>query len=341
MTIAAGLIGYGTGGRFFHAPFLAAAGFGLRAIATSRHNEVITDYPTVCVIADPAELLARPDIRLVSISTPTDTHAGLARAALEAGKDVVVDKPFTATPEEADELIALAARQGRLLSVLQNRRWDADFLTLQSLVDSGRLGQLRYLQMRFDRFRPRPKPGWRSEIRPGSGILWDLGAHLVDQALQLVGMPDWVFADRSAQGEGAETDDGFTIIMAKGNTRIVLGTSPFALEPQPRMVVHGTEGTFVKSGLDIQEEQSRSGIKPLDVGFGVESSSHHGRLISADGSETIASFTGQYLDYWLKLYAALESGGPPPVDPRDSANGLRILTAAAESAWTGRRIDFG
>jgi scyllo-inositol 2-dehydrogenase (NADP+) len=338
MTIRVGVIGYGLGGKCFHAPFVEPAGMRLVAVATSRAAEVAERHASAEAIADPAALIAREDIDLVAISTPTDTHAPLARAALMAGKHVVVDKPFTATPEEADDLIALAAARGRVLTVLQNRRWDADFLTLQALVAAGELGDLRHVQIRFDRWRPEAKIGWRNEIRPGSGLLMDLGAHLVDQAIRLSGKPDWVFADTTAQGRGARADDGFAMILAAGDTRIHLGSTPFALATAPRLVVHGTRGSFVKDGLDVQEAQLRDGIAPDAPGFGIEPAIRHGLLATAAGERLVPSKPGRYLDFWLGLARAVEGGVPPPVDPRDSALGLRVLAAAQTSRETGRRV---
>jgi scyllo-inositol 2-dehydrogenase (NADP+) len=299
---------------------------------------VAARHPSAEAVADPAMLIARDDIDLVAISTPTDTHEPLARAALEAGKHVVLDKPFAALPEQADGLVALAEARGRMLTVLQNRRWDADFLTLRDLVQAGELGDLRHVQIRFDRWRAETKQGWRNDIRPGSGVLMDLGAHLVDQAILLSGKPDWVFADATAQGRGAVADDGFAMILAAGEARLHLGSTPFALAAAPRLVVHGTRGSFVKEGLDVQEAQLREGVPPDTPGFGVEPAIRHGLLATEAGERLVPSRPGRYLDFWLGVARAVERGEPPPVDPRDSALGLRVLAAARTSLETGRRV---
>lgn len=340
MAIRAGLIGFGLGGRNFHAPFLQAAGFDLRAIATRRAEEVAAEYPGVEPIADPAALIARPDLDLVAISTPTETHEPLARAALEAGKHVVLDKPFTVEPGEAEELIALSQARGLTLTVLQNRRWDADFLTARGLVADGALGEIRNVQIRFDRFRPSPRPGWRNSTDRGAGVMIDLGAHLVDQAILLAGAPRSVWADLTTQGDGAVAEDGFALYLDCGSARCLLAATPFAAATQPRLVLHGVKGTFIKDGLDVQEEQLKAGLRPGAPGFGIEPPDHAGRLTTAEGTITVPTAAGRYIDFWMALRRALETGGAPPVDPRDSLLGLRVLDAARRSFATGRRIDL-
>lgn len=317
MTIRTALLGRGMAGTVFHAPLIRAiADFELAAIAGA---------------ADAAASIASPAIDLVVVATPNSTHFPLAAAALEAGKHVVVDKPFAITLAEAEALIALAAAKGRMLTVFHNRRWDGDFLTARSLVESGRLGEVRLFEAHWDRFRPVPKPGWREAPEAGAGLLWDLGPHLIDQALVLFGRPDGVSGDVAVQRRGALADDYFDLTLRYGAMRAKLSASTLVAEPRPRFAVHGTAGSFVKYGLDPQEEALGRGTSPLDPGFG--RSPVDGILTLADGGrQPVATLPGRYLAFYEGVAAAVRDGAPPPVDPSDALEGLRILAAARAGA---------
>lgn len=313
MTIRAALIGRGMAGTVFHAPLIRALPeFELAAIAGA---------------AGAAAALASPDIDLAVIATPNDSHFPLARAALEAGKHVVVDKPFATSLAEADSLAALAAAKGRLLTVFHNRRWDGDFLTVRRLIESGRLGEVRLFEAHWDRFRPAPRPGWRERPAEGSGLLWDLGPHLVDQALLLFGRPDSTVSDLAVQREGATVDDYFELTLRYGRSRVVLSASSLIAEPRPRFAVHGSGGSFVKRGLDPQERALKAGISPLDFGGG--DPAEDGILTTAEGEqERIPTLPGRYLAFYEAVAAAVKGRAPPPVVLADAREGLRIIIQA-------------
>jgi scyllo-inositol 2-dehydrogenase (NADP+) len=269
------------------------------------------------------------------ISTPNHTHFPLARAALEAGKHVVVDKPFTATVAEADALIALAAERKRLLTVFHNRRWDGDFLTVKRLLGSGRLGEPCLFEAHWDRFRPTLREGWKEDPATGAGLLLDLGPHLIDQALQLFGRPDALSADVGIQRAGSQIDDYFSVTLHYGRMRARLSASTLIAEPRPRFAVHGTGGSYVKFGIDPQEAELKAGADPWAAGR----DGRHGRLTLADGaSESVPTERGRYLSFYEAVAGAILEGTPVPVDPADARKGLRLIELARQSAREGRRI---
>ncbi|MEO5738469.1 MAG: oxidoreductase, partial [Variovorax sp.] len=243
-TLRAGLVGYGFAGQTFHAPVLSAVnGLELGAIMTSQADKAQADWPGAAIEPDLAALLARPGIDLIVVAAPNDAHFPVAKAALEAGKHVVVDKPFTLDAAQARELAALAARQGRVLSVYQNRRFDADFLTLRDVLASGRIGRPVYFESHFDRFRPQVRERWREQAVPGAGLWVDLGAHLVDQAVQLFGGPDTLQLDTAALRDGAQVEDHFHALLRYESgphapLRVVLHASTLAAHAAPRYVLH-------------------------------------------------------------------------------------------------------
>lgn len=335
-----GLIGYGLAGAVFHAPLIRSVPrLRLAAIATRREGQVMTDHSGVAVHPTPEVLIAEPGIDLVVIASPNETHFPLARAALEAGKHVVVDKPFTNTSGEADELIELAARKGRLLSVFQNRRWDADFLTVRRCIEQGLLGEVASYEAHFDRFRPAIKPGWREQESPGSGILYDLGAHLIDQALVLFGPPRAVTADVLAQRPGARTVDYFHLTLDHGRRRVIVRSSTLVREPGPRFAVHGDGGSFLKHGIDGQEEALKAGKRPGMPEWGREDPRWSGTLVTADGERrTIESLPGAYEAYYEGIAAAILDGAPPPVRAEESRDVIRIIEAAMRSSSERRTI---
>jgi len=248
-SIEVGLIGFGLAGRAFHAPVIRAVlGLRLTAILQRSGNEAAEKYHDVRIVRSLEELLAISEIRLVVIATPNDTHCLLAAQCLAAGRDVVVDKPFTATLEEAKSLVAFAKERGRLITVYQNRRYDGDFQAIRKLVADGTLGRIVRFETNYDRFRPQLKSGaWRETTRPGSGILFDIGPHLIDQALVLFGLPEAVTADIRIERQGALADDAFDIMFHyPRGMRAVLRSSILAAVPRPRFVLHGTQGSFAK-----------------------------------------------------------------------------------------------
>ncbi|WP_437975880.1 oxidoreductase [Sorangium sp. So ce295] len=338
-----GLVGYGLAGAVFHAPLIRSVPrLRLAAIATRREGQVMADHSGVAVHPTPEVLIAEPGIDLVVIASPNETHFPLARAALEAGKHVVVDKPFTITSAEADELIALAERRGRLLSVFQNRRWDADFRTVRSCIEQGLLGEVASYEAHFDRFRPAIKQGWREQEAPGSGILYDLGAHLIDQALVLFGLPRAVTADVLAQRSGARTVDYFHLTLDYGKRRVIVRSSTLVPEPGPRFAVHGDGGSFLKYGIDGQEDALKAGARPGVPEWGREDPRWFGTLVTASGERrVIESLPGAYEAYYEGIAAAILDGAPPPVRAEEARDVIRVIEAAMKSAAERRTISLG
>jgi scyllo-inositol 2-dehydrogenase (NADP+) len=324
--IRVGLIGYGLAGAVFHEPLIRACdGLELAAVLTSRDHDLR--------VASVEELFQRSD--LVVVASPNDSHFALAKAAIEHGKHVVVDKPFTVTVEEADELIAFAAAANRMLTVFHNRRWAADFLALRKVLP--KLGEPYLLEANWDRFRPEVRERWREQPGPGAGLLADLGPHMIDEALQLFGMPDAVSADVLAQRPGAVVDDYFDLRLDYGERRVCLRASSLVCEPRPRYSAHGADGSFVKYGLDPQEAQLSAGMDPRDPAFGVEQRS--GTLTLPDGStQDVAQERGRYLDFYTAVVRAVADGATVPVDPRDARDGLLLIDLARRAAALGQRL---
>jgi scyllo-inositol 2-dehydrogenase (NADP+) len=338
--ITVGLVGYGLGGSVFHAPLIGAIPeLRLSTIVTSRSDRVAQDLPGVRVSATVAELISDPAIDLVVVSSPSPTHFEIARAALRAGKHVVVDKPFATSVREADELIAIAEANNRMVSVFQNRRWDNDFLTVKKCVADGLLGNVYHYEAHFDRFRPQLKGGWREEPAKGGGLLYDLGSHLIDQALQLFGTPHAVLADIFSQRAGAMAEDYFHLVLDYGHRRAILHAANVVREPGPHFLVHGDNGSFLKYGLDSQEASLKAGMRPGDPLYGLDDPANYGQLTAADGSrEVVQTLRGGYQEYYAGIAAHLQRGAPVPVNARDSRDGLAIIEAARRSAVERRTI---
>lgn len=333
-----GLIGYGLSGATFHAPLLAAEpAFTLSAVATRNAEAVARDWPGARVLSVDA-LLADPGLEVVIVASPNDSHGPLAERALQAGKHVVVEKPFTLEAGEAARLGALARERGRCLAVFHNRRWDGDFLTVRGLVEQGRLGRLYSFESHFDRLRPQVKRRWKEEDVPGGGTLWDLGAHLIDQALLLFGTPDSVTADLGRQRPEARAVDWFHLLLRYGELRVLLRSGSVVHEPWPRFVLHGDADAFTKSGLDPQEEQLKAGLRPGSAGWGAEPPERHGRL-SRGGS--VPTVPGGYERFYRELATAIAGGGPVPVTAESAGEVIRIIQAAERSAAEGRTVSLG
>jgi len=343
--IRVGLIGYGFSGATFQAPLIKAVkGLRLSAVCSSKPDLVERDFPGMTVMADPAMLIASDQVDLVVIATTNATHAPLAKQALLAGKHVVVEKPFTITVEEAAELVQLAEQQQRVLSVFHNRRWDNDFLTLQAALASGLLGPVNTLESHFDRYRPQVRQRWREQDLPGSGILYDLGSHLIDQALVLFGNPDCVTCDMGIQREGGMADDFFHLTLRYGARRVILHAAMMVPQPGPRFVVHGALGTFVKHGLDPQESALLRGEGPGSRGWGVEDASLHAHITLHKGGLLVAgrtpSLPGSYESYYQGMVEAITLGKPAPVSARDGLAVIKIIHLARQSHAEQRSIQF-
>jgi scyllo-inositol 2-dehydrogenase (NADP+) len=323
--IGVGLIGYGLGGAAFHAPLVQAEPrLRLHAVVTSRAGQVRRDLPGVAVVASPAELLEDPAVGLVVVAAPNAVHSELAAAALRAGRHVVVDKPFTLSVAEADELIELAGAADRRLSVFHNRRWDSDFLTVRRCLETGLLGDVSSFVSRYDRFRPVPKGSWKEQEVPGSGLLWDLGPHLIDQALQLFGMPQTVWADVGVQRPGVEAVDYVHLALGYGRLRAVLHAGMEVRDPGPRFEVHGDRGSFVTWGLDRQEVDATLTTEVAGLEL-------RGRL---------AGVPAAHHAYYAAMAAAVDGQGPVPVTPAEARDTIAVIELALASAREGRVLPF-
>lgn len=338
--IRAGLIGFGLAGRYFHAPLLTAAGFELRAVVTSRVAELHELHPRAAAVASHEELVARDDVDLIVVASPSQFHFQHARDALAARKHVVIDKPACASVAEMDSLIQLARVGSRKLAVFQNRRWDSDFLAIRELLGRSRLGEVTSFRARWDRFRPQVTGKWGEPPVPAGGMLYDLGSHLIDQALFLFGRPDWLQADVFTQRRAGTIDDTFEILMGKDRLRISLAASYLAGPGDWRYVIHGTQGSFFKAGIDPQEDQSKAGLAPQDAGFGDEAPAAFGRFVdgASAAAEVVPSHTGRWLTFYERLKDSIENDAPEPVTGADARAILEIIEAARRSSQEGRRV---
>ena len=340
--VSAGIVGYGYATKTFHAPLVqAAAGLRLAAVVTSGPAKLHADWPDIEAIAEPAALFARGDIELVVIATANDSHYALARQALEAGKHVVVDKPFTVTLAEARALEALANERGRVLSVFHNRRWDGDFLTLRREFAAGALGRVVHFESHFDRYRPEVRDRWRERHGPGAGLWFDLGAHLVDQALQLFGAPEAIWLDTARQREGAAVDDWFHAVLRYGALRVVLHAGMVAAHLGPRFLVHGLAGSLVVHGLDPQEDALRAGARPGGPGWGVDARAFERTTVAAGDlreTQALRGEAGDYPAYYAALAAAIRGEGANPVPAAEAIAVMTLLELGLQSAAARREL---
>ena len=342
-----GLIGYGYAGKTFHAPLISAVpSLDLVAVASSDAAKVHADWPQVTVHSTPAELIVRDDIDLVVIATPNDTHHPLARAALLAGRNVVVDKPFTVALDDARELVALARRRRLLLSVFHNRRWDGDFLTLRRLLGEGALGRVVEMSSRHDRYRPEVRQRWRESAGPGAGLWFDLGPHLVDQALQLFGRPRAIALERDLTRDGALADDWFHASLRYDRLHVHLHAGMLVAASAPRFAVHGTLGSFVKEGLDAQEDALKAGARatwPAQPDWGIDpgratlvTRAHDGAVIDTP----VAMQAGAHMAYFAAVAAALRNEAPNPVPPEEALGVMELIDLGIASAAQRRELEW-
>lgn len=334
-SIRVGLIGYGYASKTFHAPLISGTpGMELAVVSSSDADKVKADWSNVSVFSEPKHIFADPTIDLVVIPTPNDTHFPLAKAALEAGKHVVVDKPFTVTLSQARELDAIARNQGKLLSVFHNRRWDSDFLTVKSLINEGRLGEVAYFESHFDRYRPQVRNRWRELAGPGSGIWYDLGPHLLDQAVNLFGLPVSLSVDLAQLRPGAQATDYFHAVLAYPQRRVVLHGTLLAAAETARYIVHGSRASYVKYGLDPQEERLKNGERLPQEDWGYDM--RDGVLTRVEGEdrveETLLTTPGNYPAYYAAIRDALNGVGENPVPASQAIQIMELIELGIESA---------
>jgi len=329
------LIGYGYAGKTFHAPLIRSVpGLALSAVVSRDAAKVHADLPDVPVLGHADEVFADSRFDAVVIASPNDTHAPLARAALQAGKHVVVDKPFALDLAQARELTALAAAQGRLLSIFQNRRWDSDFLGVKQAIARGALGEVTHFESHIDRFRPQVRARWREQAGAGSGIWYDLGPHLVDQALSLFGLPERVWASLAIQREGGEATDWAHVVLEYGARRVILHAGMLVAGGSARFIVHGTQGSLVKASIDQQEAQLLAGLRPGDAGWGDDAD----ELVLYDGSghsTRVAAPRGDQSRYYAAFRDALLGQGGNPVTPQQAITVMAVIETAIVSAAEG------
>jgi len=333
------LIGFGLAGRAFHAQVIRATpGLRLAAIVQRHGNEAAEKYPDVRVVRSVEELLDIREIRLVVIATPNETHAPIARQCLEAGRDVVVDKPFATTLREAAELVELARKCGRLITVYHNRRYDGDFQAIRQIVADGALGQIVRFETNYDRYRPELKPGaWRERVGPGSGVLFDLAPHLIDHALVLFGLPEAVTADVRVERAVAVVDDAFDVMLHfPAGLRAVLRSTMLAAAPRPRFVLHGTRGSFFKQTFDPQEINLRRGYIPESGPWGGEPREDWGVFTNVENDvvtkHSVPSATSDYRDFYANVRDAILGRATLAVSPEHALVVMRVLEMAQESS---------
>lgn len=343
-TIGVGLVGYGMASKRFHAPLIQAQeGLSLMAVASSDPGKVGADWPNVPVEPTPQALFARSDIDLVVIPTPNATHYALVSEALAAGKHVVVDKPFTVTVEEAEQLCTQAAEAERLLTVFHNRRWDADFLTVRQLIDDQALGEVVHFESHFDRYRPDVAQRWREDPAPGGGVWFDLGSHLLDQALVLFGRPESIWLDLASQRKGARVDDYFHAVLRYGERRVILHGGTLVSTPGARFAVHGTRASYIKHGLDPQEGMLKRGDRKPSPRWGEDW--RHGVLTTGQAGDGIQpelhevpTLPGDYLAYYAGVRDAILGRGSLPVTAESALEVMRLLEAGRQSAESGQVV---
>lgn len=334
--IGVGLIGYGLGGRAFHAPYVGVTpGMTLRAVVSRDSAKVHADLPDMRVVPDVAALLAEPGIDLVIVSSPDELHAQHALAAIRAGKHVLIDKPFATTLADARAVAAAGEANGVVVTAFQNRRWDADFRTLQGLIAAGTLGEIVQFESHFDRWRPVPAEVWK-EARPG-GVWLDLGPHLVDQALVLFGRPLGITADIAALREDAPAPDYFHAVLRYPVLRVILHASKLAAEHSLRFAVHGTGGSWIKHGIDPQEAATVARETPGGMAWGRDPMEG---MLTRPGEPPAAApnAPGDYRLFWHALAAAVRGEGANPVPASDAIAVMELLDAGLRSAELRQEI---
>ena len=344
--IVTGLLSYGMSGEVFHAPLLNAHhGFELRKVVQRSIDSAAARYPGVQIARSVDEVISDSNIELVIVNTPNDTHAEFARQALKAGKHVVIEKPFTITRREAAQLIAFARARKKILSVFHNRRWDGSFLTVQHVLRSGVLGKVVEFESHYDRFRNTITAGsWKERVGPGTGILYNLGSHMLDQVLMLFGKPRYVTAKVGVQRPGGKADDFYDIRLDYPGMQAIIKSSYLVREPGPIFRINGVQGSFVKYGQDPQEEALKQGIVPGSDGWGTESELWWGKLnidmggIPVEGKmETVP---GNYQAYYDNLFDVIRKGKTLAVKPEQAMMVIQLIEAAIKSSQTRRSIKF-
>ena len=341
--LKAALCSYGMSGVIFHGPLLQSnPNFEITKILERKKQLSKGEHPGSTIVRYYDEILDDPEIELVVVNTPDQYHYHMVSQAISSGKHVVVEKPFTLRSEDADELIHLAHKNGVILTVFQNRRWDGDFLTVQRLIKEGLLGRLVSFESHFDRFRNYIQESWKDQRSSGTGTLYNLGSHMIDQALQLFGMPERVFCDVRNQRSGAEVDDTFDLFMNYNDVKCLIRASYLVREPGPRFTLHGTEGSYLKFNLDPQEDALKTGGDPLSADWGREPESQWGELHTEIKGKLFQgkyeTIPGDYNIFYDNLYKAIREGAELLVKPEEARNVISVIEAAYRSGKTGEVV---
>jgi scyllo-inositol 2-dehydrogenase (NADP+) len=331
--VNAGLIGFGLSGRYFHAPFLTTIpNFKLKGVVERNRNDAQLFDPSIENHRTVDSLLDDQSIDVVFICTPNDTHYAYALKALEKGKHIVIEKPFANNEAEAAHIFDLAQKKGLIATAYQNRRWDSDFLTVQKIISEGRIGEIFEFESRYDRYRPIPVTGtWKEQGGIGSGNVYNLGPHLVDQALVLFGAPQTVTADIKTIRKGSQIDDYFSLKLGYTDKVVTLKSSLLIYQNTPRYLLHGTTGTFSKGGLDVQEETLRQDKLPVGEDWGLEPENRWGMLYSDAYTGPIKSELGNYTPFYQNVYDSIASGAEPLVKPKEVLLTTRVIDLAFKS----------
>jgi predicted dehydrogenase len=332
-------------GQIFHGPLLEAHhGFKIIKILERTKDLSRDRHPSSVTVRRFSSILTDPDVELVVVNTPDHLHYEMAKDALQAGKHVVVEKPFTLKSSHADELTGLAGTNGLALTVFQNRRWDGHFLTVREIIGKEKLGRLVSFESHFDRYRNYLQDSWKDSGTEGTGTLYNLGSHLIDQALSLFGMPERLFCDSRMLRDGATTDDSFDLLLHYPGVKCLLRSSYLVREPGPRFTLHGTEGSYLKWGIDPQEEAMKLGAVPGSEDWGVEPESAWGRINTTFNGKCLEgscrTLPGNYLAFYDNVYETIRKGADPEVTPVQAGDVVRIIEAAYESSREGRVFRF-
>ena len=344
--IKAGICSYGMSGKLFHAPFLEAhSGYELSAIVERNNNDSRERYPNAKLYRSVEELCADATLQLIVVNTPTHLHFEQAKLVLQSGKNMVIEKPFAVTVKEAEELTALAQKNNLLISVYQNRRYDGDYRAVKDVVDKGLLGEIREVEIRYDRYRPSygGKPHKEGDVR-GAGIIYDLSPHLVDQAIQLFGFPNALFADLIKMRDDVAVPDYFELLFYYDRLRVRLKATCIARESTYAYTLHGMKGSFLQQRSDMQENELLAGIKPSLESWCPAPSKPDGLLHTEINGEVVRKETtsspGNYMGYYDDVYKALTGQAANPVPPADAIKNMRIIEAALESMKEGRIVSL-
>jgi predicted dehydrogenase len=342
--IKTALLSYGMSGEIFHAPLLSAnTGFTLTSIVQRSSEKAKQRYPQIKIAKHVDEVFDDASIELVVINTPNESHYQFAQQALEGGKHVIVEKPFTVTLQEAESLITLAKKKNKVLTVFQNRRWDGDFMTVKKIVENKWVGKIAEFELHYDRYRNYIEANtWKEEQSPGSGILYNLGSHMLDQVLVLFGMPTAVDARVGIQRPNGKVEDFYDIRMQYSDFQAIVKSSYLVREATPRYILHGTEGSFIKYGIDPQEQALKDGKIPGSPGWGSEPKELWGKLnATLDGLHAeghIETMAGNYLMFYRNVFESIREGKPLSVKPEESRDVIKLIELCYESSRSQKAI---